>query len=67
MSREIDTDRFPFMKDPEGLLFYDSVSDFSVEGTTTYKVYCNTEKPPAIRVDFFSPDDSSVRFCSVCV
>ena len=55
------------MKDPEGLLFYDSVSDFSVEGTTTYKVYCNTEKPPAIRVDFFSPDDSSVRFCSVCV
>ena len=55
------------MKDPEGLLFYDDVSDFDVEGKTTYKVYCNAEEPPAIRVDFFSPDDSSIRFCSVRV
>ncbi|KAI0260747.1 hypothetical protein BC834DRAFT_899056 [Gloeopeniophorella convolvens] len=55
-----------FGRDPEGYLFYNAPSDFNFDSDddpVTYKVYYNSEKPMAVRVDFFAAGSTN-RFSS---
>ncbi len=53
---------FTVFLDPEGLLFYNSTSDFEGGDNVKYKVFYNKEGLKAIKVDVYSAE---VTFASV--
>jgi len=57
-------DNVHFGRDPEGLLFYDSLDDFPTDSSKyKYYSYKNTEDPPALRIEFFKKDgDKDINF-----